>query len=167
MNGRNKILKVRLKTEGNIVLPLKGRCMEPLLIAGDKVKIIPASHYTSGYLYLFELLDGTLAVHRLVGKTEEFVLLKGDRSRGFETVPYKNIIGLVSEVRLFNRTQWINIYSYRRSMAIITYLSKKRMKDKNMGDETMFHRILDRFYALFLIVYSYFIRKWWETYPQN
>ena len=62
MNGRNKILKVRLKTEGNIVLPLKGRCMEPLLIAGDKVKIIPTSHYTSGYLYLFELLDGTLAV---------------------------------------------------------------------------------------------------------
>jgi hypothetical protein len=160
MNAKNVIVKMRLKKEGTIVMQLTGRCMEPLLIAGDSVKITPASQYESGYLYLFELLDGSLAVHRLVGKTEDSVLMKGDRSRGFETIPYTNILGVVSEVKLCNRAHWINIFKYKRSVAIITYMSKKRMKDKNLEHNDL----TSGFYAPFLIGFSYVLRTWWEMY---
>ncbi|MDR1247170.1 MAG: S24/S26 family peptidase [Clostridiales Family XIII bacterium] len=125
MQTKNIALKARIESAGQMTLPLRGRCMEPLLTAGDQVKIIPVTHFSKGCLYLFELPDGGVAVHRLIDKTGDRAVMKGDRSRCFETTLFQNIIGEASAVKLLNSEHWHDIRKHKLAMIIILHISKK------------------------------------------
>lgn len=161
MNTKSIALKARIKTEGEAVLSLQGRCMEPLLSEGDKAKVIPAVHYSKGYLYLFELPDGSLAVHRLVQKINKDVIMKGDRSRGFQRVSCQNILGVVSEIQLLDCELWRTMKLTLLKRLIISYVSKKSAKDKNF-DENRINKLMHKICFRLLSDYSYSVRKHWK-----
>jgi hypothetical protein len=162
MHTKNMALKARIGSNGQMTLPLQGRCMDPLLMAGDQVKIIPATHFSTGYLYLFELSDGSLAVHRLIDKTDTCVTMKGDRSRGFETVPFQNIIGEVSAVNLSGSENWRDIRNDKLTRIIAAHVSKKLAKDKRLKNENALIRRINRVRSNFLIFFSDLTRKRWS-----
>ena len=162
MNVKSTLLKARIMSEGEIILPLQGKCMSPLLMSGDKAKIIPITNYSKGKLYLFELIDGNLAVHRLIDKNDSCLTMKGDRSRGFEYIPYQNILGEVSEIKLLDHNSWISMQQNSLINIIILYLSKKLAKDKNIKNEPKVDFILNKVYSKMLILFSYCIRSYWQ-----
>ncbi len=162
MNTKSLALKALIKTNGERILPLQGRCMDPLLISGDLAKIIPATHYFKGYLYLFELPDGDIAVHRLIDINDNYVTMKGDHTQMFEIVPYQNIIGVVSEVKLLDCESWTIIKKSHLTMLMISYISKKLAKDKLHKNKNKFGLLINEIYSKFFILFSYSTRERWK-----
>lgn len=142
-------------------MPLQGRCMDPLLISGDLAKVTPTTHYSKGYLYLFELPDGDIAVHRLIDINDNYITMKGDRARSFEIVPYQNIIGVVSEVKLLDCESWSTIKQTHLTLKIISYISKKKAKDNRLKNENKLDLLINKICSKFLASFSYSTRKHW------
>lgn len=163
MNTKNIALKARISKEGKFILPLRGKCMDPLLIDGDTAKIIPATQYSIGYLYLFELPDGGLAVHRLIAKTDSCVIMKGDHMRCYQSISYQNILGVVSELKLLDCESWVPIKQTQLKTIIVTYISKKIAKDISHKNHNKFKFLINeaRFKALESVSCS--IRKYWKN----
>jgi hypothetical protein len=162
MYTKNIALKARIESAGQMILPLRGRCMEPLLTAGDRVKIVPTTHFSKGRLYLFALPDGSVLVHRLIDKTYTYAIMKGDRSRCFETVPYRNIIGEVSAVGFADSENWYDIEKHKLTRFLISYVSKKSAMDKRVKSESALAKKVNRARSGFLVKFSYLTRKRWE-----
>ena len=162
MNTKLVALKARLLSEGELELPLQGRCMAPLLVDGDMAKIIPIPQYSIGQLYLFELPNGNLAVHRLIDVTEHSATLKGDRSRGLETVPYKNFIGMVSQIKLFEFEVWIKYAPSKIALKLVTHISRELAKDKRLKGKVKFGRVNYRFRLIGLYLMSNLTRWTWK-----
>ncbi len=137
--------------------------MDPLLTTGDRAKIIPATRYSKGGLYLFELPGGSLAIHRLINKSERCATMKGDRSRGFEIVPYQNILGMVSEVKLLDGASWSTINQTHPKRMMISYLSSKLAKDKNIKNENKFNLLINKVCSKILLLLSGSTRKSWKN----
>jgi hypothetical protein len=53
--------------ERPVAVTVRGTCMEPLLLDGDRVEVAPARVYWPGDLLAFQAADGRLLVHRLLG----------------------------------------------------------------------------------------------------
>ena len=79
------IIKAKLRSDGRFVLTLCGRCMEPLLVEGDRAVVELCDDPQVGDVVLVCLDNGLLAVHRLVAFESGLCVTKGDywaRSRG-------------------------------------------------------------------------------------
>jgi hypothetical protein len=138
--------------------------MDPLLLAGDNTKIIPALDFVESKLYLFELPGGGLAVHRMIGKSGDCAVMKGDRAKRFETVPFRRVIGLVSAVRLQGAATWIPMERYRAFWTVFGRWSRKTAMDrqarKNGGK---YFRMRQKGYTLLLVIFSSFLRLCWRA----
>ena len=158
------VLKALLRKETEFALTLSGRCMDPLLIEGDMAKIVPTSKFTIGHLYLFVLPSGALSVHRMIGKTGEGAVMKGDRSRGDETIQYKNIIGVVSELKIIGDEGWYITGNYRWIGTVFAILSKITVVKDGYpcGTNTEnLHTPMQKVCALALIALSHITRWFW------
>lgn len=98
-NPYNAAVKCKLAREGYLDVTLTGDSMLPILQMGDVAHIEPITSMEEGFLYLFELPDGSLGVHRMVGTSCEFVLMKGDNCKRIERVERDRAIGEVKYVR--------------------------------------------------------------------
>lgn len=130
MNVRNIALKAKINVEGQYAVVVQGKCMEPLLFAGDKVVLSHFDKLEIGDMYLFELPNGNLAVHRLIAKEKEFLFLKGDRSKCCEKVVYENFLG---EVKWISFKEWdmsIEWNKYQRQKWLWSLLSRNMLQTR-------------------------------------
>jgi len=166
MNIKSIVLRAQLKIDGEIAISLYGRCMAPLLVAGDKVKIVRSIQYSTGHLYLFELDDGRLLVHRMICCENKYAVMKGDRSKRFETIPHGNIIGEVSAVMFSGYHEWFDIGYNKLETYIITFLSEKRMYSYRMK-KSLLKKWIKRFQSNVLGFMAMCIRKRWIKIANN
>jgi hypothetical protein len=137
--------------------------MDPLLVSGDQVKLAPMTCLVKGRLYLFELPDGSFAVHRLIECKNQEVTMKGDRSKGFERAASHDLIAEVSEVKLSCATSWIPMKSNCFMRRLFTYLSKKTIKDRQTyASEGLYRKITRKVCAPLLVFISKALRRYWR-----
>ena len=94
------VVKAKLRAEGHFVLTLRGRCMEPLLLEGDKAFVELTDDVRIGDLALVLLDDGSLAVHRVVAVDQGAVVTKGDYSGKSEKLGSSRVLGVAREFSL-------------------------------------------------------------------
>lgn len=94
-NLYNEAVRLRLEKSRRLEVSLSGESMMPLLQSGDTVLVKPVSEMKRGGLYLFELPDGSLGVHRMIGCEDGFVLMKGDNCMRVERVGRDCVLGSV------------------------------------------------------------------------
>lgn len=158
MNTVSILLRATLKKKKTVIIKLTGRCMSPLLREGDEAEVVSAGKFSLGKLYLFELQSGDIAVHRLIGIFNEELLLKGDRSQGFDVVSRAAVIGEVKAVRLNGKSKWFELYRIESIQKLIATLSEKHMIDKNNYKNTFWSRCMRELSAICLIFYGYAVR---------
>lgn len=100
MHSLQAIIRARLRSEGHFDLVLQGRCMEPLLLAGDRARVVPVEEPRKGDLVLVLLDEETLALHRIVYLGFETAVTKGDYSSKAEDVRLANLLGAAKEFSL-------------------------------------------------------------------
>ncbi len=83
----------RISRFGFAEVALSGRCMEPLLVAGDRVRVAACPDPGVGDLCLVALPGGGLALHRVVAAVGGAVVCKGDFSGRAEEVPRGSVLG--------------------------------------------------------------------------
>lgn len=76
-------------------LGVEGRCMEPLIRAGDRVEIRPPETPRHGAVVLARNHQGDLVCHRLLARTGGRVWLAGDGSSTLEETSFENVLGVV------------------------------------------------------------------------
>ncbi len=94
------IIKAKLRSEGRFVLTLCGRCMEPLLVEGDRAVVELCDDPQVGDVVLVCLDNGLLAVHRLVAFESGLCVTKGDYSGKVERTSLFHILGVVRKFSL-------------------------------------------------------------------
>lgn len=89
-------MKARMKRDGFLDVPLRGRCMEPLLMEGDVARVVPSETPGVGDVCLVRLPGGGFALHRLVAigvaDAAGFVT-KGDLSGRAESLGRDMLVG--------------------------------------------------------------------------
>lgn len=71
--------------------------MYPTLNQGDKVLVVKQKKYVPGDVLVYNDKNSRV-VHRLVKKTSDYFILKGDNNVSFETITVDQIIGKVAFV---------------------------------------------------------------------
>jgi hypothetical protein len=98
MDVRVLAFSAAVRRAGSAWICADGRCMRPLLLSGDKVRVVPCRKLSRGHLYCVILPNGQVAVHRLIGTCGNGYLFKGDRSGRFDLLGADRVIGLVDQV---------------------------------------------------------------------
>lgn len=98
--------KAMLVSKGSLQINLKGRCMEPFLVSGDKAFIQASSEINIGDICLISSSDGSLTVHRILGKNNSIAFAKGDFSGRGELISTQSILGIVSAFQLGRSKEW-------------------------------------------------------------
>ena len=167
MNGKTIAVKAILKKNKETTIPLGGRCMDPLFLAGDCAKIYDTQKAIIGGIYLFQLPSGELAVHRLIGREGGKLMMKGDRSRGFEIIPSTDLLGEVTHVKLLGTKGWICIQRAPLSK-IISFFSKKIAKDKCIKkNESFIEKKLVSVFRKLILRCGDFLRIQWQKELDN
>lgn len=130
MDMKGLVIKAQISRNGKYVIELTGKCMDPLLNPGDKAEIISCSGLKTGRLYLFEMEDGNLAVHRLIKKDDNRLIMKGDRTKKYEVITEAEIIGQVEAVKRNDSDLWCRAERSALSGYITALLSRQSMYDK-------------------------------------
>lgn len=162
MNSRNIVLKAQINSHRKIEIPLSGRCMEPMLLAGDTVAVKPYGDLLEGQFYLFELPTGELAMHRLIDKSDGMALMKGDRSKKSELVPYNNILGIAFKVKLKGCEFWKPVKHIRKKHTFIALCSRLHKWDKENEQINLYKGIIKKAVSVILITYGRCIRCYWR-----
>lgn len=102
-NGIADIIWAKIRMDGYYDISLHGRCMEPLLQAGDKARVYPSGVICTGDIALLVLENGDVALHRIVQINENKIMTKGDFSGRVEIVGKSDIIGIAREFFLADR----------------------------------------------------------------
>jgi hypothetical protein len=163
MDARSKALKAKLETEGRLELSLKGRCMDPLLVDGDRVAVVPLADLEVGTLYLVELPAGDLAVHRLVRLSDGRAICKGDRAGKFDDLGTESLIGRVNEVRLKDSDTWHTVDTGRTAKRRIARLSLGLCKDKEKDPDSRIASLRRSLSLAALRVYLRYSRRRWRA----
>lgn len=161
MNTKTLALKARMKSAGGLSLRLQGRCMEPLLKTGDMARIIPTMEVKAGRIYLFELFNNDIALHRAIAVCGNDVMAKGDCAGMYEVLPKENIIGMLVAVKFDECDFWHEVDRHRASRMISTVLSKRLVYDRRLGSENRCHKIVRLACKKILTVCSWHMRKCW------
>lgn len=160
----NKVLSVRIKRNEKITVKLIGRCMEPLLHEGDEVIITQPKSISIGKLYLFEMPGGDLGVHRLISKKTERLLMKGDRSKGYEEINENDIIGEVTSVKPQGYMNFCDNNYFNFEGVFISYLSNKHKKNKHEDHENTYFRVICE---KLIVLYGMLKRSYWKALCQK
>lgn len=99
-NSVAKVIRAKLIADGHYDVALRGRCMEPLLCAGDVARIVSSERLRVGDIALIDLGNGAVALHRVVEEREDYLISKGDYSGKSELVLPCEVIGVAREFRL-------------------------------------------------------------------
>lgn len=83
-----------------IEVRVRGRCMEPLLAEGTRVRVAPARLYWPGDVLVFQAPDGGLLAHRLLGCRRHggawALVTRGDSCSTHDSpVPPSRVVGRV------------------------------------------------------------------------
>ena len=101
------VLRARVARDGAVEVSLSGRCMEPLLRAGDAALVVPAGRLRAGDIVLVELPGGVLALHRAVRLLPGGRLVsKGDFSGRAEELCVAAVVGRAAALRLAGSDGW-------------------------------------------------------------
>ncbi len=92
-------------------ITIKGHSMEPLFKDKEKLPLRPASDLflRPGFCYLFRF-NGKLFIHRMVKLYETCAIFMGDNSIDMETVPRRQIIGIIEAKATPSRKEAIISY---------------------------------------------------------
>lgn len=86
-------------------IPVSGQCMEPLIVDGDRISVIPCRCAPGlGDIVLARTHDQELVCHRIVGRSGPDYLLAGDRTLRLDIHPPESLIGRVVAVHRGPRT---------------------------------------------------------------
>lgn len=99
-------MAARISRFGFAEVALSGRCMEPLLVAGNRVRVAACPDPGVGDLCLVALPGGGLALHRVVAAVGGAVVCKGDFSGRAEEVPRGSVLGRAVAFRLAGSSSW-------------------------------------------------------------
>ena len=113
-------IRAHMRLYGHFDIRLKGRCMEPFLIAGDVARITPIKQAIEGDICLIVLGDA-VTLHRLVKINGADLLTKGDYSGHVEHIVSSGIVGLATEFCFAGGSRWIE---YKSSRDEKTHLAK-------------------------------------------
>jgi hypothetical protein len=156
-------LKARMKLSGELSIKLRGNCMEPLIKAGDMAKIIPATKAEVGRVYLLELPNSVIALHRIIAICDENIISKGDYSSMYEVLPKENIIGILIAVKLNGTGSWLEFKEHNVLRRIGVILSKRSIYDKRLGKESHLHRAIRLGCKKTLVSLSRYKRRRWVS----
>lgn len=101
------IMAAKIMALGYAEVALSGRCMEPLLVAGDKARVEVCTDPMVGDLCLVALSDGILALHRVVSVNGMAVTCKGDYSGKAEVIRAECVIGRATAFMLDGVGRWV------------------------------------------------------------
>ena len=89
-----------LRAGRTILINTVGTSMQPLLYENDtQVVVVPLQRpLKKGDMVLYESSRGYPIIHRVTAVTEHSLTLRGDHVLSFETIPYEQAAGLVTEV---------------------------------------------------------------------
>lgn len=124
-------LRARLLRTGFVEISLRGRCMEPLFVEGDLVRITSVSNLKAGDLCLLELSPGELALHRIVCLAEQGIIAKGDFSGITEHVAQETYIGKATAFQLGGTEKWVPYQQgaiERRTICVLSSLISPKKK---------------------------------------
>lgn len=128
MDPAGLCLFVNLKRVGCIWMQVRGRCMEPLILAGDEVRIVSGATLTEGFLYCIALPNDQVAVHRYIGSFGGANLFKGDRSGRFDVLNEPVVLGRADAIVVGGGSR-----AHRLGRCPKMLLAKPKMK---VADET-------------------------------
>ena len=110
------IIRNILRTQGMTTLTMTGNSMEPILRAGDQVRVIEGA-YSLGDILLYPYKENKILAHRWVGQREQRLLCKGDNAFRVEDIELADVLGKVEAVYI--NGMWIHVPSVSDDM--ITY----------------------------------------------
>lgn len=116
------LLRARMRAQGHVDVRLSGRCMEPLLVAGDWARVVPVADVSVGDICLVALPDA-VALHRLVWRDGAELVTKGDFSGRAERVTASDIVGVATAFRLVGSSHWADYDETREGKLRIAELS--------------------------------------------
>ncbi len=121
--------KLLRKGEAVGVAP-KGRSMLPLMREGKTQVIVePVSReLTVGEMPLYEREDGFYILHRVVGVDEDYYYIRGDNCVTLETVPKKDVLGVVTELRRNGHTIRPTDWHYRLYVRLLMATEQPRIQ---------------------------------------
>ena len=132
------VVKAKLRAEGHFVLTLRGRCMEPLLFAGDRVRVEACEDPSVGDLCLVILPDGALALHRVVSVSGGATACKGDYSGKAESLGPGCVIGRAVSFMpdgLGVWVRWSQGDAYRREIVSLSRVLSDRGAARDIRQE--------------------------------
>jgi hypothetical protein len=93
-----------LAREGPVEVRLRGDCMAPRLVDGDRVLVAAARFYAPGDVVVFRAADGRLVAHRLLGYRRHAgalaLVTRGDACPVHDApVPLAAVLGRVEGIR--------------------------------------------------------------------
>lgn len=117
------VVKATLVAKGCVIVNLKGRCMEPFLVSGDKTLIRSSPRVRIGDICLISLNNESLAIHRVVHVNDCSVFTKGDFSGKGELTPIGSILGIADAFQLKDTDSWSSYDSPQETKERIVALS--------------------------------------------
>lgn len=127
-NPINTAVKARLVSKGSLEIKLSGISMAPLLASGDIAIISPCDKAIPGNLYLFELPDGSLGVHRCVEMSCHKICMKGDNCSRIETISPERLLGKVTAIFIEGASKRIDLRPKLVKTRFIAFLSRESGK---------------------------------------
>lgn len=105
-NDLMDIARAKIRMSGCCDICLRGRCMEPLLRAGDRARVYFRDEYHVGDIALIGFPGVGGVLHRVVKIEGNRITTKGDFSGKSEVVGRGEILGIAQEFSLEGR-KWI------------------------------------------------------------
>jgi len=99
-------VRQQLSENGQAFVRVTGTSMQPLLHhLRDGVAIVPPEKIRWSDIVLFDRQNGRYALHRVIKKGKTGFTMAGDNQWYMETLPYDQIVGVVSDIR--RKGRWI------------------------------------------------------------
>lgn len=92
------ILSFMLEARGEMLVTVQGISMDPVLKENDKVIIVRCESYDIGDVIVFDYDEPFLVVHRILMKTSNQYLCKGDNTFRLEQISKKKVLGKVKSI---------------------------------------------------------------------
>lgn len=92
------MLNFMLKVRGEMLFTVQGISMEPVLKENDKVIVVHCESYNIGDVIVFDFDEPFLVVHRILMKTSNQYICKGDNTFRLEQISKNKVLGKVQSI---------------------------------------------------------------------
>lgn len=92
------ILNFMLKCQGEILITVQGISMYPVLHENDKVVVVYRESYNIGDVVVFDYDEPSLVIHRVLMKTSNQYVCKGDNTFRLEQIEKNRVLGKVKYI---------------------------------------------------------------------